>query len=253
MSAKDKLSDFWVFLSEASNIGIVLKVIAPWFGGLMRAGAKIFPEIAYIADFLIYVFKIINRFYRWMMRFFFKHEFHDEIRVHPHQVKFDLLIIVFFTLATLSLAGVLIAGPTAPLAGWAFGLVGQMLVGYVEYYTQARFAKEEYNREPTDEKQQLYQQKQRECYGFMALLFGLSVLLLSSSALTIAPAALIPVLIIAYKLGSAFLIGTAVYRFGNFIWPKVASCHERCGLFAPKNTKNEQNNHSCEQTATLTV
>jgi hypothetical protein len=240
MSAKDKLSDFWVFLSEASNIGIVIKVIAPWFGGLMRAGAKIFPEIAYITDFLIYVFKIINRFYRWMMRFFFKHEFHDEIKVHPHQVKFDLLIIAFFTLATLSLAGVLIVGPAAPLAGWAFGLAGQMMVGYVEYYTQARFAKEQYKLESTDENLKCYQQKQREWYGFMALLFGLSVLLLSSSALTIAPAVLIPALLITYKLGSAFLIGTAVFRFGNFIWPNLASCQQRCGLFAQKSPKNEQ-------------
>ena len=240
MSAKDKLSEFWVFLSEASNIGIVLKVIAPWFGGLMRAGAKVFPEIAYITDFLIYVFKIINRFYRWMMRFFFKHEFHDEIKVHPHQVKFDLLIIALFTLATLSLAGVLIAGPAAPLAGWAFGLAGQVLVGYVEYYTQARFAKDQYKQDATEANLQRYQQKQREWYGFMALLFGLSVLLLSSSALMIAPPVLIPVLLITYKLGSAFLIGTAVYRFGNFVWPKLAACQQRCGLFAQNKPINEQ-------------
>ncbi len=232
--------------SELSNIGIVFKVLSPWLKFLQAFGSAI-PWMVFIADPLIYVFKALYRVLRITARML-NIKLSDEERPHPWQTAIDMVVIAMFAVAVLCFLGIVVAAAKGIFVGWILGLSGMVMVGYVDYYHPYRQACKNYQQISMNLSllsadlavaKTAVQQSRRTWYLFAALLVGLTVLLLCSSAILIAPPAIIPILMIAYKVASAYLIGLAVCRFFNFLSTKInfSDCFAKCRhtLFANPN------------------
>lgn len=225
----DRVSEILVALSHLANIGIVIAIIQPWLPFLATVGHILGP-VTGVADPLIYVLKTLNSLWRLALRHLGYQLVDEPYGHHRWQLQIDSMAIVCFVLAVVSFLGVMAAGPLGPFLGWVFGLSGMMMFGYSHEYTQYRLAEKEYEQAkltyPEDSSElkdveKHYLQKRREWVLCAALLAGLTVLLLCSTAAVFAPPAVVPILLIAYKIASVYLIGLNVCRLGNWVAKKA--------------------------------
>lgn len=218
---------FQAFCAEVANVGIVLVSLSRWFPRITFL--LLIPEVAFmilVADPMIYFFRALIRLTRIIGRECFGVKFvEEELGSHPLQTLGDLAALCFFSLAVALFLGSLIAPPIGITIAWAMGLGGLCVVGYFDYSWPATLAYAECERlandpeasqEVKDTAEQDYQAKLNSKRLFMALLLGLSLLLLCGSALAFAPVAIAPILLITSKVASLFLTCIACGRFFNW-------------------------------------
>lgn len=223
-----KLVNFLAMMSEAANIGIVIEMISKWLPVLHTVAGGIFPIISALADVLIYGFKELIQFVRFIGREFFNVQFEEEkFGRHKWQRIGNFLCLSLFMLAILAFLGVLVSSPFGLTLAWSLALGGLSVVGYFDYYNQTRLAERKwqencktYGPESIQSKNahQQFIAQQNSYRLFMALLVGLACLLICGSAAVFAPPALVPVLFIISKIASGYLGIIAVSRFTNWLW-----------------------------------
>jgi hypothetical protein len=219
-----RMVSFFEILAEVSNIGILVEIIAKWIPRFAVLATS--PFIIYlmaIADPLIYFFRALIRLTRIVGRNFFGITFVEEKNgTHKYQTLGDIVSLTFFTVAVLLFAFVATTTPIGLTLAWTFGLCGLIPIGYFDYTWPEQQAKEKYklllkdrNATPESREKALneYLELRRAKLFFIALLIGLSLLLICGSAAAFAPPVLVPVLIITSKIASIYLGGIAIGRF----------------------------------------
>ena len=234
-----KTVTIFTLLAEAANIGIVLEVAARWlpsFAALAASGP--IAQLMIISDPLIYGFRALIRITRLIGRTFFKISFEEEKHATPSESKEhtigDLVSLSLFSLSIAFFLGA-IAPPIGVTLAWTMGLSGLAVAGYFDYYlpeqrSKAYFEKRNQNKSTTPqelaEAKNEYLKKKNSKRLFMALLVGLSLLLICGSASTFASPALAPALAVTSKLASIFLGGIACGRFLNWWFSGKAKTKE---------------------------
>ena len=231
------ITGFSIF-AEVANIGIVLEIVARWlptFAVLASSG-----PIAYlmlIADPLIYCFRASIRLARLIGRHVFHIAFEEEKHATKKELKQqtigDIASLVFFSLAITFFLGV-VAPPVGITLAWVMGLMGLGVVGYFDYFLPEKRAKIHFQSVKNEKKhtpeefaflQKQYVKKRNAMRLYMALLFGLALLLICGSAAAFAPPLLVPILLVTSKVASIFLGAIACGRFLNWCF-KPKEKHE---------------------------
>jgi hypothetical protein len=221
----NKITDMLDNLSDASNIGIVLHMIASWWPLILRL--PMFAFIVYIADPLIYIFKIIIRVVRAAARKMGLTAAEEEYGVHKNQTAGDIVALALFALViTLFFLGL---GPVGEMLGWCVALAGLAVVFYFDFYHRTEFAKAEYEKSRLSERPIAVQNEdseKREDFEegketrflkakyehikfsrnlFVALLVGLCFLLVFGAAAAFAPPVLSSIFFVLSKIASVHL------------------------------------------------
>lgn len=223
----------FIILAEISNVGIIIEVIAHW--SPIFAAMIAFGPVAYltlIADPLIYFFRALIRLTRIIGTTFFNMQFIDSIHLTPkerlQQTIGDVLSLVFFILSICFFAG-LMASPIGITIAWTMGLCGLMVVGYTDHHLPQKAAerhlkalKLSISPSKTDiNEANAYNKGLRSAkHLYIALLLGLTLLLICGSAAAFAPIAVIPILLTISKIASIYLGIIAVSRFGCWVYNK---------------------------------
>lgn len=229
----------FTFLAEAANIGIVLEIVARWLPGFaVLAASGAIAQLMLISDPLIYFFRALIRVTRLVGRTFFKVSFEEEKYATPSECKEhtigDLVSLSLFSLSIAFFLGA-IAPPIGITLAWTIGLSGLSVAGYFDYYLPEQRSKSYFekcsqnkftNSNKLAELKQEYLEKRNSKQLFMALLLGLSLLLICGSAASFASPALAPVLTITSKLASIFLGSIACGRFLNWWFSSKAKTKE---------------------------
>lgn len=228
----DKLITFFVIMSEASNIGIVIDMASQWYKPILTVAGGILGSLVYYADPIIYCFKSLVRLTRIVGREVFGVTFEEEKNgAHKYQTAADVASLTMFGLSIALFIGALIAPPIGITVAWCFALGGLGIGGYFDYSHQEKLAHDKYKRlldegapaHEIDNVRKDYISKRNSKRLFYGLLIGLTLLLICGSAAVFAPPALAPILYVVSKIASAYLVGIALSRFANFAFPNFTN------------------------------
>lgn len=240
-----KSSDYSEGLANGANVGIVLQMISRFWMGLLTIAGGIFAGIIFFTDPLIYLFKAINRLCRLVGRSLGVKNLQDEsLGSHPLQTYADIACLILFGLTI----GLFFLGPVGITLAWITGLIGLVIVGKFDYVHQESLAEKNYNDLLAKHEENLesarrdgralspqelqafdvecgaayaqFEERKKARKFYVALVVGLFFLLVLGSAAVFAPPAVVPILIIAGKIGAAYLGVVNACRFGNWLRSK---------------------------------
>lgn len=208
----DKIADF-------ANLSILIQIIGKWVP-LVASFAAMGLVSAFLAasDAIIYFFRGLSRLTRIIGREVFEFTFKQENNgVHPLQTVGDAFSLGFFALAITLFSGVLIASPVGITLAWASGIIALSIVTYFDYVYPAGQAYDKMNNLPDGPDKIVaekdYSEKNIEKYFMLAILLGLSLLLICGSASVFAPPLLSTVLHGVAKGAGLFVILANVAKY----------------------------------------
>jgi hypothetical protein len=210
--------NFNLYMSEFSNIGIVLQAVSKWLPIVLQLGCGLVPVLAALADILIYIFKSLARITLIIGRKLGV-VFEDEKNGYHHlQTKADLVAIAFYVMAILFFASVFMSGPIGAAIGWVFAMVGLTVVGVFDYYLQVKLSKQALVSARMDKNihpdklallEEDYKATRLSAILYGCLLVGLVLLLVAG-----------PFSLIVAKAATIFLVTVAICRFLTHRWKK---------------------------------